>query len=200
MLRYKPIFRIRNRLNIIKTLFFLIIIQSVFLIPVSQGKDWWDQKLKNPFLIGEGVLKVFIWDVYELRLFSKTNMYDRNDIFVLEFEYLRDTSKASVIKASIVELKKLNLSKTKLEKWEKYLEKSIKDMKAGEKAALLFRPNLGITFYASDRFNITIDNVEFANSYIDIWLGDNTARPKLRKQQIQFLLSFIFSVRSATNF
>ena len=57
-----------------------------------------------------------------------------------------------------------------------------RDMKAGEKAALLFRPNLGITFYASDRFNITIDNVEFANSYIDIWLGDNTARPKLRKQ------------------
>ena len=182
MLRYKTIFRIRNRLNILKTLIFLVIIQSVFLIPVSQGKDWWDQKLKNPFLIGEGVLKVFIWDIYELRLFSKTNIYDRNDIFVLEFEYLRDTSKASVIKASIVELKKLNLSKTKLEKWEKYLEKSIKDMKAGEKAALLFRPNLGITFYASDRFNITIDNVEFANSYIDIWLGDNTARPKLRKQ------------------
>ena len=182
MLRYKPIFRIRNRLNIIKTLFFLIIIQSVFLIPVSQGKDWWDQKLKNPFLIGEGVLKVFIWDIYELRLFSKKNIYDRNDIFVLEFEYLRDTSKASVLNASIIELKKLNLSKTKLEKWEKYLEKSIKDMKAGEKAALLFRPNLGITFYASDRFNITIDNVEFANSYIDIWLGENAARPKLRKQ------------------
>ena len=182
MLRYKPIFLIRNRLNIIKTLFFLVIIQSVFLIPVSQGKDWWDQKLKNPFLIGEGVLKVFIWDIYKLRLFSETNVYNRNETLVLEFEYLRDTSKTSVIKASIVELKKLNLSKSKLEKWEKYLEKSIKDMKAGEKAALLFRPNLGVTFYASDRFNITIDNIEFANSYIDIWLGENTARPKLRKQ------------------
>ena len=182
MLTYKSIFCIKNRLNIIKTLFFLVIIQSVFFIPVSQGKDWWDEKLKNPFLIGEGVLKVFIWDIYELRLFSKTNIYDRNEIFVLEFKYLRDTSKASVIKASIVELKKLNLSKTKLEQWEKYLEKSIKDMKAGEKAALLFRPDLGITFYSSDRFNITIDNVEFANSYIDIWLGENTARPKLRKQ------------------
>ena len=59
MLSYKPIFRIRNRLNIIKTLIFLLIIQSVFLIPVSQGKDWWDIKLKNSFLIGEGVLKVF---------------------------------------------------------------------------------------------------------------------------------------------
>ena len=184
MLRYKPIFRIRNRLNIIKTLFFLIIIQSVFLIPVSQGKDWWDQKLKNPFLIGEGVLKVFIWDIYELRLFSETNIYDRDEIFVLEFKYLRDTSKASVIKASIVELKKLNLSKTKLEKWEKYLEKSIKDMKAGEKAALLFNPNAGLTFFASEKFNITIDNDEFANSYIDIWLGENTTRPKLRKKII----------------
>ena len=181
MLSCKPIFFIRNVHNIAKIPFLLIIISCVFFIPISQGKGWWDEKLKNPFLIGEGVLKVFIWDIYELRLFSKTNIYDRNDIFVLEFEYLRDTSKASVIKASIVELKKLNLSKTKLEKWEKYLEKSIKDMKAGEKAALLFRPNLGITFYASDRFNITIDNVEFANSYIDIWLGDNTARPKLRK-------------------
>ena len=182
MLSYKPIFRIRNRLNIIKTLFFLVIIQSVFLIPVSQGKDWWDIKLKNSFLIGEGVLKVFIWDIYKLRLFSETNVYNRNETLVLEFEYLRDTSKASVIKASIVELKKLNLSKTKLEQWEKYLEKSIKDMNAGERAALLFKPNVGLTFFASDKFNITIDNVEFANSYIDIWLGENTARPKLRKQ------------------
>ena len=184
MLRFKPIFRIRNRLNIIKTLLFLVIIQSVFLIPVSQGKDWWDQKLKNRFLIGEGILKVFIWDIYKLRLFSETSVYDRNDVLVLEFEYLRDTSKASVIKASIIELKKLHLSKSKLKKWEKYLEKSIKDMKAGEKAALLFRPNAGLTFFASDKFNITIDNDEFANSYIDIWLGENTARPKLRKKII----------------
>ena len=107
--------------NIIKILLLLIIISNVLFIPISQGKGWWDEKLKNPFLIGEGVLKVFIWDIYKLRLFSETNVYDRNKVLVLEFEYLRDTSKASVIKASIVELKKLNLSKTKLEKWEKYL-------------------------------------------------------------------------------
>ena len=182
MLSFKPIFCIRMMLNIKKILFLLIIVSCVFFIPVSQGKDWWDIKLKNSFLIGEGVLKVFIWDIYKLRLFSETNVYNRNETLVLEFEYLRDTSKASVIKASIVEFKKLNLSKSKLEKWEKYLEKSIKDMKAGERAALLFKPNVGLTFFASDKFNITIDNVEFANSYIDIWLGENTVRPKLRKQ------------------
>ena len=182
MLSYKPTFCIRNMLNITKIPFLLIIISCVFFIPVSQGKDWWDIKLKNSFLIGEGVLKVFIWDIYKLRLFSETNVYNRNETLVLEFEYLRDTSKASVIKASIVELKKLNLSNSKLEKWKKYLEKSIKDMKEGEKAALLFKPNAGLTFFASDKFNITIDNVEFANSYIDIWLGENTVRPKLRKQ------------------
>ena len=182
MLSYKPIFRIKDMLNNIKTLFFLIIIQIVFFIPVSQGKDWWNEKLKNPLLIGEGVLKIFIWDIYKLRLFSETNIYDRNKTFVLEFEYLRDTSKASVIRASIIELKKLNLSNSKLEKWKKYLEKSIKDMKAGEKAALLFRPNVGLTFFAFDKFNINIDDIEFANSYIDIWLGENTARPKLRRK------------------
>ena len=182
MVSFKPIFCIRMMLNITKILFLLIIVSCVFFIPVSQSKDWWDIKLKNSFLIGEGVLKVFIWDIYKLRLFSETNVYDRNDVLVLEFEYFRDTSKASVIKASIIELKKLNLSKRKLKKWENYLEKSIKDMKAGEKAALLFRPNAGLTFFASDKFNITIDNEEFANSYIDIWLGENTERPKLRKQ------------------
>ena len=117
MLSCKPIFYIKNMHNIVKISFLLIVISCVFFIPVSQGKGWWDEKLKNPFLIGEGVLKVFIWDIYELRLFSKTNIYDRNEIFVLEFKYLRDTSKASVIKASIVELKKLNLSKRKLEQW-----------------------------------------------------------------------------------
>ena len=102
----------------------------------------------------------------------------------MEFEYLRDTSKKSVIKASINELKKINIPKNKLLIWEKYLNNTISDMTKGEKAALYWEPGSQITFYVKERLKKIIKDKEFADAYINIWLGENTSRPILRDKII----------------
>ena len=166
----------------IACLLILIFSINVIFIKISYPNEWWHSKIPNSYLIGEGVLKVFIWDIYTIRLFSKTKLFNTNQPIVLEFEYLRDTSKKSVIRASLKELSKINIPKSKLMIWEKYLNDTISDMNKGEKAALFWEPGKQITFYAQGRLEKLIEDKEFADAYINIWIGENTSRPKLRKK------------------
>ena len=170
----------------IKLIYFFIIVVSINVVSLknSFSNEWWDTNISSPYLIGEGVLKVFVWDIYTLRLFSETKKFNSSHPLVLEFEYLRDTSKKSVIKASIKELKKLNIPKNKLLIWEKYLNNTISDMTKGEKAALYWEPGSQITFYVKERLKRIIKDKEFADAYINIWLGENTSRPILRDKII----------------
>ena len=79
----------------IKLIYFFIIIVSINIVSIknSFSNEWWDTNISSPYLIGEGVLKVFVWDIYTLRLFSETKKFNLSHPLVLEFEYLRDTSK-----------------------------------------------------------------------------------------------------------
>ena len=85
---------------------------------------------------------------------------------------------------NIKELKKINIPKNKLLIWEKYLNSSISDMTKGEKAALYWDPDSQITFYVKERLKKIIKDKEFADAYINIWLGENTSRPILRDKII----------------
>ena len=165
-------------------LFFLVIIFNSLFVTVSLSNDWWNSILEKPYFIGEGVLKVFIWDIYILKLYSESKKFNKDKALVLEFEYLRNTSKKSVIKASVNELKKVNISNNKLVIWQGYLEQSISDMLKGEKAAIYWEPTGKIIFFVQGGKKVVIQDNEFANAYINIWLGENTERPKLRKKII----------------
>ena len=89
--------------------FSLVIIIQVVFANTSLSKDWWNSDTDSPYLIGEGVLKVFIWEIYVLRLFSGNPTFDPSKPIVLEFEYLRDTTKKSVIKSVVLILTKNRL-------------------------------------------------------------------------------------------
>ena len=172
----------------IKLIYFFIVVVSIDIVFVktSFSDEWWDTNITSPYLIGEGVLKFFIWDIYTLRLFSETKTFNSIQPLVLEFEFLRDTSKKSVIKSSIKELKKTNIPKRKLLIWKKYLDNTISDMTKGEKVALYWEPKRQITFYVKGGLKKLIKDKEFADAYINIWIGENTSRPILRKKIIGF--------------
>ena len=156
---------------------------TLFFSTYAYSEIWWDSKMPESYLIGEGKLKVYFWDVYTLKLFSSSKTIKKTNDLVLEFQYLRDVSKKSVIDASIKELKKsTNFGEYKLALWKQYLDKSIRDMLSGEKAALHLSMDKRITFFIQDESAITFQDKEFGNAYMNIWLGENTSKPELRKK------------------
>ena len=162
-----------------KKLFALVIL--VFSISwTSQAQQ---EGFQSPKLIGEGTLKVLMWQVYDLRLYTDGTPFSWNNKFMLEFDYSRELKKESVIGASLKEFKlQPNVTDKDIKAWEVYLEQVIQSVQKGTKASVMWVPDGQIIFHYEGSKPTTIKNEKFARAFLNIWLGEKTSRPKLRNK------------------
>ena len=161
-----------------KLLALLILIPSL-----SWTSEVKQEIFQSPKLIGEGTLKVLMWEVYDLRLYTDGTSFSWNNKFMLEFDYSRELKKESVIDASLKEFKLLpNVTDKEIEAWEEYLEQVIQPVQKGTKASVIWVPEGQIVFDYEGSPPSTIENEDFARAFLNIWLGEKTSRPKLRSQ------------------
>ena len=156
----------------------------LILIPtLSWTSEVEHESFQSPRLIGEGTLKVLMWQVYDLRLYTDGTPFSWNNKFMLEFDYSRELKKESVIDASLKEFKlQPNVTDKDIKAWEVYLEQVIQPVQKGNKATVQWVPEGQIIFHYEGSKPITIENNKFARSFLNIWLGEKTSRPKLRNQ------------------
>jgi hypothetical protein len=161
-----------------KLLALLILIPSL-----SWSNEDKQEGFQSPKLIGEGTLKVLMWEVYDLRLYTYGTAFTWQDKFMIEFDYSRELKKESVIDASLKEFKlQPNVTDKDIEAWEVYLEQVIQPVQKGTKASVMWLPEGQIIFDYGDSPPSTIENEDFARAFLNIWLGEKTSRPKLRSQ------------------
>ena len=161
-----------------KLLALLILIPSL-----SWTSEFKQEIFQSPKLIGEGTLKVLMWEVYDLRLYTDGTAFSWQDKFMLEFDYSRELKKESVIDASLKEFKlQPNVTDKDIKSWEMYLEQVIQPVQKGEKATIQWVPDGQIIFHYEDSKPAVIENEQFAVAFFNIWLGEQTSRPKLRSQ------------------
>jgi hypothetical protein len=160
------------------------ILALLILIPTfSWTSEVGRESFQSPKLIGEGTLKVLMWQVYDLRLYTDGTPFSWNNKFMLEFDYSRELKKESVIDASLKEFKlQPNVSDKDTKAWEKYLEQVIQPVQKGTKASVIWVPEGQIVFDYEGSPPSTIENEDFARAFLNIWLGEKTSRPKLRSQ------------------
>ena len=48
------------------------------------------KNIQSFVLIGEGAFKIFVWELYDLKLFSEMNSFSWQNKFILEFDYKRN--------------------------------------------------------------------------------------------------------------
>ncbi len=161
-----------------KLLVLLILIPSL-----SWTSEVKQEGFQSPKLIGEGTLKVLMWEVYDLRLYTDGTAFSWQDKFMLEFDYSRELKKESVIDASLKEFKlQPNVTDKDIKTWEMYLEQVIRTVLKGEKATIQWVPDGQIIFHYEGSKPTVIENEQFAVAFFNIWLGEQTSRPKLRSQ------------------
>jgi hypothetical protein len=161
-----------------KLLALLILIPSL-----SWSNEDKQEGFQSPKLIGEGTLKVLMWEVYDLRLYTDGTAFTWQDKFMLEFDYSRELKKESVIDASLKEFKlQPHVTDKDIEAWEVYLEQVIQPVQKDTKASVMWVPEGQIIFDYEGSPPSTIENEDFARAFLNIWLGEKTSRPKLRSQ------------------
>ena len=160
------------------------LLAMLILIPsLSWTSEVEQEVFQSPKLIGEGTLKVLMWEVYDLRLYTDGTAFSWQDKFMLEFDYSRELKKKSVIDASLKEFKlQPNVTDKDIKAWEMYLEQVIQPVQKGEKATIQWVPDGQIIFHYEGSKPAVIENEKFARAFFNIWLGKQTSRPKLRSQ------------------
>ena len=67
-----------------------------------------------------------------------------------------------------------------LQAWRAQLAALIPDVVPGDRITGVHRPGRGALFYVNDRFVGGIADSRFSENFFAIWLGSQTAQPKLR--------------------
>jgi hypothetical protein len=139
--------------------------------------------IQKPSAIGEGRLKVMLWDVYDARLYGSQGRFDKNSPFALRLNYLRDIDGADIVDASVEEMKSLGYkNKVKLQVWRNEMLRVFPDVKKGDSISGL---NLGkgkVVFCKNGKKIGDVTDADFAAAFFDIWLSPKTSEPSLRKK------------------
>ena len=153
----------------------------IFTAMFAGATDMWQRNIESFALIGEGSLKAFVWELYDLKLFSEMNSFSWQNKFILEFDYKRELKKDKVIEASLKEMRRqTGVAEKQINAWKTHLDQGINTVWEGTKAAVEWAPDGQITFRYEGKAPVIINDKLFAKSFINIWLGQDTSEPELR--------------------
>jgi hypothetical protein len=131
--------------------------------------------------VGEARLKVLLWSVYDSRLYTPSGRYiDGDRPLRLEIQYLRDVSKQALVSRTLVEWQAMGRSHPEQQAWLKELASILPDIQSSDVLALELDQNNVAAFVHNGRALGTIDDPDFGQQFVDIWLSRDCTRPDMR--------------------
>lgn len=134
--------------------------------------------------VGETRLSVYFWDVYDAILYSTSGTYQKDQRQALLLSYLRDIEAEDLIETTGEEWQKLELDSARHDEWLKKLGSIWPDIKEGDCLLLVEGKDGSAMFYQGDKLLGTIDDKEFTDQFLAIWLSENSRFQSERKELI----------------
>lgn len=150
---------------------------------LSSGPVYAAESKAHSQLVGEGRLRYLFWDIYDVSLYSQSGKWQAGSSFTLKIQYLRNAKGKLIAEKSLQEMQKQGLKdKAKSADWLLQMEAIFPNVKKGSVLTGVVDGNRFTTFYYQNEKIGEINNPDFSQRFFDIWLGENTSNPKLRKQ------------------
>ncbi len=131
--------------------------------------------------VGEARLKVMFWSVYDSRLYAEDGIYQPGKRpLKLEIEYLRDIRAEDLVKRTGKEWDDLGVTQARQDEWMDKLLTLWPDVSKNDVLTLELDADNHATFYRNDELLGTIEDGDFGQNFIDIWLSPDTSRPGIR--------------------
>lgn len=138
--------------------------------------------------LGNGLMKVMFWEVYEAELYVQKIPFKEN-VFpqALKITYLRDIDKDDLIEATKDQWQHIGISEPQQKKWLTALANVFPNIKEGETITLVVDSLKQSNFYFTSDTVINqplgeINDIDFGHAFLAIWLSEKTSRPALRQQ------------------
>lgn len=161
------------------------VFSAIFILSLSSpifAKDL-QRYIDQPELVGKARLTMFFFDIYDASLIAPQGKFTNEKPFALELTYLRDFDGEDIASRSIDEMRKLGMTdEMKLAKWYQAMEDIFPNVKEDETITGIVDEQQVSHFYIDDRHLGVVHDKEFSKWFFSIWLSEDTAEPKMRKQ------------------
>jgi len=134
--------------------------------------------------VGESRFEYYFWDVYDAKLATPSGNYEFGQHPArLTLTYLRDFAAKDIIKATNEQWQHLGKDPL-VGKYDQQLLALWPDIKEGESLTYVTDKQGQGVFYHNEQKLGGIDDTDFTDSFLAIWLSENTSEPQMRKQLI----------------
>ncbi|MFH7566507.1 chalcone isomerase family protein [Oceanimonas smirnovii] len=148
----------------------LLLASSVFASPVS-----------DLALVGQGKMSWLFWDLYQARFYSESGRYRPEDYpQALSLRYQRNIDKEDLLAATVKEWQRLGVSWK--QEWPQQLEQLWPSVRTNDELVLRVDNNGISRFYFNWRLLGSIDDPDFAQAFLAIWLSADSRDPQLTRQ------------------
>ncbi|MBA6265316.1 chalcone isomerase family protein [Colwellia sp. Bg11-12] len=132
--------------------------------------------------IGETTFSILFWDLYKSKLLTTTGTYpiqtDR-DKLLYQINYLTGISSKDLVNRTVEQWQHLGVEPELYAVYLPILLKIWPDIEEGDSLSLYVNNNKSV-FYFNNNLIGEINQPEFSQLFLDIWLSEKTSEPKLR--------------------
>ncbi len=132
--------------------------------------------------VGQGEAHWFGIHLYSATLSAPGGQYAAEAPFALSLEYQRDIRGEDIINTSLKEMRRLGADAQALARWERDLQRLIRDVSPGTRLTGEHRPGQGTLFQRDGQALGGIADPAFAHYFFAIWLSPQARDASLRNQ------------------
>lgn len=132
-------------------------------------------------LVGKARLDVMFWSIYDSRLLAPQGKYQPGvRPLRLEITYLRNIDAEDLVKRTREEWEHLGLAHPEQEDWLSRLGVLWPDIRKQDTLSLHLEQDNSSAFYLNGELLGEVEDADFGQQFLDIWLSPQTSRPELR--------------------
>ena len=131
--------------------------------------------------VGSATLKVFFWTIYNSTLYTEDGTYtDIEPNLALQITYRRNIASRELLAKTEEEWQKTSPGHKSQHTWLSKLDEIWPDVRRGDVIVLRVNSSFASDFYFNDKFIGAIEDREFTEQFLSLWLSERSSYPKLR--------------------
>ncbi|MBT5332203.1 MAG: hypothetical protein HOL48_10535 [Porticoccaceae bacterium] len=136
-------------------------------------------------LIGSATHEVVFWDIYDLTLYAEERPFMGSPPYALEIAYNKGFTADLIADKSIALIREQNFDdEMRLAEWHSQLINIFPDVSKGTVLTGIYTDEKETAFYCDGEYIGEIKDPEFGLYFFNIWLGEDSSEPKLRRELI----------------
>ena len=174
----------------------ILLLMALFIpINAAQAKSMTDEMVWSQHLpsqlktqdfvaVGEAKFSVLFWDIYKSKLLTTSGHYPveiAKDNVLFDINYLTDITSKDLINKTVEQWQHLGIAADIYQAYLPQLKMLWPDIKEGDSLSLLIHQGRSV-FYFNQQYIGVINEPEFGQVFLAIWLSENTSQPKLRNK------------------